>query len=134
METELDRFGRELSHRVDWLLGELHRLKTENERLLRENSELREAPQVRLHADTGCETAVELPIDLVTAVLPGRELSLEAVHFYRQLPQKVNVADFFGCADTAELSASRARALMLALLRQGLVRQQGRFLAKCGAT
>ncbi|MEX0600234.1 MAG: hypothetical protein WD423_07225 [Rhodothermales bacterium] len=129
MEHDIDQFGRELMRRLKWLIAEVKRLSDENERLLRENKELREEVTLaRLQGELGGsgdlldELASEVPVEPV--------LSPEAMQFYRILPEKINFSDFFRYAEAGDISVAEARDYLLAFIRQGLVEQRGRLLEK----
>lgn len=133
MQNDLEEFGRDLSDRVDWLLREVKKLRSENERLLRENMELREEVTLR-RLQTELEGDSEIPADLLSPAKNGSDLPPEALEFYRSLPDKINFNDFFDRVESSGMAATPAREVMLSLVRAGLLAHRGRRIEKTRAS
>jgi hypothetical protein len=130
MSYDLKAFCRDLQERLNWLFKEVVRLQEENDRLLKQNMELREeATLTRLFSEM--EEDEVLKVRQETAPQPvAAKLPREAVEFFHTLPSKFNFADFFQAADAHGLSASTARDWMLLFLREKLIDQHGNMMEK----
>lgn len=129
MSYDLKAFCRDLQDRLNWLFKEVVRLQEENERLLKQNMELREeATLSRLFSEMEEGDAEQMRKEAEPESMP--QIPREALEFFRTLPASFNFADYFQAADAHGLTAGSARDWMLLFLREGLIEQRGNTMAK----
>lgn len=133
MSYDLKAFCRDLQDRLNWLFKEVVRLQEENDRLLKQNMELREeATLSRLFSEMeeGEAERVRAESKVVATPTPAPRVPKEALDFFQSLPASFNFADFFQAADAHGLSAAAARDWMLMFLRERMIEQRGNTMAK----
>jgi hypothetical protein len=129
MSYDLKAFCRDLQDRLNWLFKEVVRLQEENDRLLKQNMELREeATLSRLFSDMEEHEAEQVRRE--TTASPAITLPREAMDFFHTLPATFNFADFFHAADAHGLTATVARDWMLLFLKEKLIEQRGNVIEK----
>jgi hypothetical protein len=130
MSYDLKAFCRDLQDRLNWLFKEVVRLQEENDRLLKQNMELREeATLSRLFSEMEESEAQRVRAEA------RPETTARSFHARRRssstrLPASFNFADFFQAADAHGLTAAVARDWMLLFLREKLIEQRGHMMEK----
>ncbi len=111
--------------KVDWLVNEVIRLRTQNEALLEENRSLREElTLVRLTGD-GLPEMLSFPYTI-------SEMDAEAKRFFNILPETFHFNDFFQLAAREGLDSSAAKEYLRVFLRGKWLLQTGTRIEKAG--